>query len=133
MSMAIRVAGLTFAFGKMGLEESCQIMQEMGFDVVDVGACGTSTFTEYVPQWFFKNVDDIKPLHTYARHFQAKPDEGWVDFGRMIKKMHDDAFNGFISVEFVSAPEVIEAGWDIRKESARLKEILDDALESTQR
>ena len=82
--------------------------------------------------------DDIEPLHDYARHyqakqsapdsFQAKPDEGWVDFGRMIQKMHDDGFDGFISVEFVSAPEVIEAGWNIRKESARLKEILDEAV-----
>ena len=47
--MAIRVAGSTFAFGKIDLEASCKIMQEMGFDVVDVGACGMSTFTDYVP------------------------------------------------------------------------------------
>ena len=285
--MAIRVAGSTFAFGKIDLEESCKIMQEMGFDVVDVGACGMSTFTDYVPQWFITDLDDtqgeadhirrttekygleiaelfccdfgenindpdpkkreasqqtyekvakiaaaagfnsimmlpgmidedngqtfdqafdtsvteykrmvdvaeglgihcniepcifsvawqpenaiklceavpglaltvdyahqtqlslkaddIEPLHAYARHyqakqsapdsFQAKPDEGWVDFGRMVQKMHDDGFDGFISVEFVSAPEVIEAGWDIRKESARLKEILDDAVAAAQ-
>ena len=58
--MAIRVAGSTFAFGKMGLDESCKIMQEMGFDVVDVGGCGTSTFTDYVPQWFFENLDDTQ-------------------------------------------------------------------------
>ena len=50
----------------------------------------------------------------------------------MVQKMHDDGFDGFISVEFVSAPEVIEAGWDIRKESARLKEILDDAVAAAQ-
>ena len=283
----IRVAGSTFAFGKIDLEESCKIMKEMGFSVVDVGACGMSTFTSYVPQWFIKDLDDtqgeadhirrvtdkygleiaelfccdfgvnindpdpdkrawsqktfekvakigaaagfksimmlpgmiaedrgqtfdqafetsvmefrrmvdvaenmnlhcniepcifsvawkpenairlvkavpglaltvdyahqtqlslkaddIEPLHKYARHFQAKqsapesfqakPDEGWIDFDRMVRKMHDDGFDGIISVEFVSAPEVIEAGWDIRKESARLKEILDSAVAKAQ-
>ena len=285
--MGIQVAGSTFAFGKIGLEESCKIMQEMGFDIVDVGGCGMSTFTDYVPQWFFNNLDDttgeadnirrttekyglqvaelfccdfgvnindpdpskreesqrtyekvakiaaasgcnsimmlpgmiaedqgqtfdqafeisvneynrmvevaeglgihcnieccifsigwqpenairlcqevpglaltldyahqtqlsltadhIEPMHDYARHFQAKqsapdafqakPDEGWIDFERMISKMHADNYDGIISVEFVSAPDVIEAGWDIRKESARLKEILDDAVAKVQ-
>ena len=60
------------------------------------------------------------------------PDEGWIDFERMIRKMHEDNYDGIISVEFVSAPDVIEAGWDIRKESARLKEILDDAVAKIQ-
>ena len=46
--------------------------------------------------------------------------------------MHGDNYDGIISVEFVSAPDVIEAGWDIRKESARLKEILDDAVAKIQ-
>lgn len=39
-----------------------------------------------------------------------------------------DGFDGVISVEFVSAPEVLEKGWDLRAESARLKEILEEAL-----
>ena len=82
--------------------------------------------------------DDIEPLHAHAQHFQAKqsapgefqakPDEGVIDFGRVVRKMKDDEFDGFISVEFVSSPEVLESGWDIRVESARLKEILDEAV-----
>jgi hypothetical protein len=31
-------------------------------------------------------------------------------------------------VEFVSSPEVLEKGWDLKVESARLKEILDESL-----
>ena len=42
--------------------------------------------------------------------------------------MKQDGFDGVISVEFVSSPEVLEKGWDIRNESARLKEILDEAI-----
>ena len=62
--------------------------------------------------------------------FQAKPDEGVIDFGRVIRKMKQDNFDGIIAVEFVSAPDVLEAGWDLREESARLKEILEEALAS---
>ena len=82
--------------------------------------------------------DDIEPLHAHARHvqakqsapgeFQAKPDEGVIDFGRVVNKMKADNFDGFISVEFVSSPEVLEKGWNLREESARLKQILDDAI-----
>lgn len=82
--------------------------------------------------------DDIEPLHEHARHFQAKqsapgefqakPDEGVIDFGRVVRKMKEDKFDGIISVEFVSSPEVLEKGWDLRSESARLKEILDEAI-----
>ena len=279
----IRVAGSTFAFGNMNLEDSCAILKEMGFKYADVGACGWSSFKEWVPQQVVKNIDDpdgeadrirrvteanglqiaelfivdfgeainhpdqesrkrsremftkmakvaqkagfksmmmipgnvhedmgqtfeqafqlsveqltamvniaeehgmhcniepcifsvahhpdnavrlakavpglgltvdyahqvqldlghddIEPLHAYANHFQAKqsapgefqakPDEGVVDFGRVVRKMKQDGFDGVISVEFVSSPEVLEKGWDIRNESARLKEILDEAI-----
>jgi sugar phosphate isomerase/epimerase len=82
--------------------------------------------------------DDIEPMHAYAKHFQAKqsapgefqakPDEGVIDFGRVIRKMKQDGFDGIISIEFVSAPEVLEKGWDLREESARLKEIVDEAI-----
>ena len=279
----IRVAGSTFAFSDMGLEDSCKIMQEMGFDIVDVGGCGWSTFKEIVSQQVVENLDDvegeadkirritekyglevaelfccdfgdninhpdperrarsqeiyekmvgigqkagfqsimmlpgvvhedlgqsadeafdisvqefrrmvdvaeshglncnieacigsialhpndatklieavpglgltldyahqtqlalgaddIEPLHKYARHFhakqsapgefQAKPDDGVIDFGRMIRKMKADEFDGSISVEFVTSQEILDTGWDVRKESARLKEILDKAI-----
>ena len=279
----IRVAGSTFAFGDMSLEESCRILQDMGFDVADVGASGWSLFREWVPQQVVQNIDDpdgeaerirrvteehglgvselficdfgtainhpdpqertrtrdmfskmakigqkagfeslmmlpgdihedlgqtpeqafqtsadqlralvdiaeehglrcniepciysvahhpddalrlmdavpglgltldyahqvqlglghdeIEVLHPYARHaqakqsapgeFQAKPDEGMIDFGRIVRKMKDDSFDGVFSVEFVSSPEVLEKGWDLKAESARLKEILDDAV-----
>ena len=84
--------------------------------------------------------DEIEVMHPYATHFQAKqsapgefqakPDEGVIDFGRVIRKMKQDNFDGIIAVEFVSAPDVLEAGWDLREESARLKEILEEALAS---
>ena len=70
--MAIRVAGSTFAFGKIDLEESCKIMQEMGFDVVDVGACGMSTFTDYVPQWFITDLDDTQGEADHIRRTTEK-------------------------------------------------------------
>ena len=82
--------------------------------------------------------DEIEVLHPHARHFQAKqsapgefqakPDEGTIDFGRVVRKMKQDGFDGVVSVEFVSAPEVLEKGWDLRAESARMKEILEEAL-----
>ena len=279
----IRVAGSTFAFGDMSLEDSCAILKDMGFKYADVGASGWSLFREWVPQQVVHNIDDadgeadrirrvtedngltvaelficdfghainhpdaekraetrdkytkmariaqkagfksmmmlpgdvhedlgqdfeqafetavgqqramvdiagehglnhnieacifsvahqpdnalrlldavpglgltldyahqvqlelghdeIEPLHPHARHFQAKqsapgefqakPDEGVIDFGRVVRKMKDDGFDGFISVEFVSSPEVLEKGWDVRAESARLKKILDEAV-----
>ena len=70
--MAIRVAGSTFAFGKIDLEASCKIMQEMGFDVVDVGACGMSTFTDYVPQWFITDLDDTQGEADHIRRTTEK-------------------------------------------------------------
>ena len=279
----IRIGGSTFAFGDISLEESCAILRDMGFNIVDVGASGWSLFREWVPQQVVKNIDDpkgegerisrvtsdhgleiaelficdfghainhpgpekqaetrekytkmakiaqvagfkslmmlpgdihedlgqtfeqafeasvqqhramvdiagehglnhnieaclfsvahhpdnasrlldavpglaltldyahqvqlnlghdeIEVLHPHARHFQAKqsapgefqakPDEGTIDFGRVVRKMKQDGFDGAISVEFVSAPEVLEKGWDLRAESARMKEILEEAL-----
>ena len=82
--------------------------------------------------------EDIEPMHQYARHvqckqsapgeFQAKADEGVIDFKRVMHKLKADKFDGVVSVEFVSSPEVLEKGWDLKVESARLKEILDEAL-----
>ena len=82
--------------------------------------------------------EEIEPMHQYARHvqckqsapgeFQAKPDEGVIDFKRVMHKLKADKFDGVVSVEFVSSPEVLEKGWDLKVESARLKEILDEAL-----
>ena len=48
--MMIRIAGSTFAFGNISLEDSCDILKELGFDLADVGASGWSTFEAYVPQ-----------------------------------------------------------------------------------
>ena len=282
----IRVAGSTFAFGDMSLEDSCAILKEMGFTVADIGASGWSLFKEWVPQQVVQNIDDpdreaeriqrvtaengltvselficdfghainhpdadnraetrekyskmakiaqkagfesmmmlpgdihedlgqtfeqafqtsveqqramveiagehgldhnieacifsvahhpdnalrllkevpglgltldyahqvqlnlghdeIEVMHPYARHvqakqsapgeFQAKPDEGVIDFDRVVRKMKQDNFDGVISVEFVSSPEVLEKGWDLKQESARLKEILDAAVAAT--
>jgi len=82
--------------------------------------------------------DEIEVLHPYARHFhakqsapgafQARPDEGAVDFGRMIRKLKADGYDGVVCVEFVTSDQVLEAGWDMKRETARLKEILDQAL-----
>ena len=82
--------------------------------------------------------EEIEPMHQYARHvqckqsapgeFQARPDEGVIDFKRVINKLKADNFDGVVSVEFVSSPEVLEKGWDLKVESARLKEILDESL-----
>ena len=85
--------------------------------------------------------EEIEVLHPYARHFHAKqsapgafqvrPDEGAVDFGRMIRKMVADGYDGTICVEFVTNQDLLDAGWDMKGETARLKEILDEALAAT--
>ncbi len=82
--------------------------------------------------------DAIEPLHPRARHvhakqsapgsFQARPDEGMIDFHRLVRRLRDDGYDGTICVEFVSSQAVLDAGWDVRRETARLKEILEDAL-----
>ena len=56
----IRIGGSTFAFGDISLEESCAILRDMGFNIVDVGASGWSLFREWVPQQVVKNIDDPK-------------------------------------------------------------------------
>ena len=286
----IKLAGSTFAFGNLSLEDSSKILSDMGFSYADIGGCGWSSFAEWVPQQVVKNIDDpqgegdrirkiteshglqisefficnfghsvnhpdktirtqtretftkmaaiakiagfesmmmlpgdvhdadnplvedlgqskqeawdlsvqelsamvdiaesngmhcnvapcifsiahhpndcaklmndvpglgitldyahqvqlelsheeIEPMHEYARHvqckqsapgeFQAKPDEGVIDFKRVMHKLKADKFDGVVSVEFVSSPEVLEKGWDLKVESARLKEILDESL-----
>ena len=56
----IRVAGSTFAFGDISLEDSCDILVALGFTLADVGASGWSTFTAYVPQQVVQNPDDTE-------------------------------------------------------------------------
>ena len=286
----IKLAGSTFAFGNLSLEDSSKILSDMGFSYADIGGCGWSSFAEWVPQQVVKNIDDpqgegdrirkiteshdlqisefficnfghsvnhpdktirtqtretftkmaaiakiagfesmmmlpgdvhdadtplvedlgqskqeawdlsvqelsamvdiaesngmrcnvepcifsiahhpndcaklmndvpglgvtldyahqvqlelsheeIEPMHQYARHvqckqsapgeFQAKPDEGVIDFKRVMNKLKADKFDGVVSVEFVSSPEVLEKGCDLKVESARLKEILEESL-----
>ena len=281
----IRVAGATFAFGDISLEESVGILKSLGFDLADVGAAGWSTFTAYVPQQVVKNIDDadgeaarikkimddggmgmselfvcdfgvainhpdqkerersrglfakmakigglagfesimmlpgnlhedlgqtpeeafqtsveeyrwmvaeaeknglllnfepcimsiavepenairlveavpglrftldyahqvqiglgqeeIEVMHPYARHihakqsaqghFEARPDEGVLDFGRMMRKLKADNYDGVVTIEFVSAPDVLEAGWDLIEETAKMKKVVEDALAS---
>ncbi len=80
----------------------------------------------------------IEVLHPYARHvhakqsapqsFQARPDDGVIDFTRIIRKLQADRFDGTVCVEFVTNQAVIDAGWDMEHETARLKQILEDAL-----
>lgn len=86
------------------------------------------------------DADRIEALHPYARHFhakqsapgafQARADEGVVDFARLIRRLHADGWEGDVCVEFVTKQELLDAGWDFRRETARLKAILDAALEA---
>ena len=83
---------------------------------------------------------DIEPMHKYARHFHAKqsaqgefevkPDaeNGVIDFKRLIRKLKEDDYDGVVTIEFVAAPEVIEAGWDMKEETAKMKKVIEDAL-----
>ena len=82
--------------------------------------------------------EEIEVLHPLARHFhakqsapgafQARPDEGSIDFGRLMRKLEADRYDGVICVEFVTQQELLDAGWDFRRETARLKQILEEAL-----
>ncbi len=82
--------------------------------------------------------EQIEVLHPYARHFhakqsspdsfQARPDEGSIDFPRLVRRLDDDAYDGVICVEFVTQEPLLEAGWDFKVETARLKQILDETL-----
>jgi len=82
--------------------------------------------------------EQIEILHPHARHFHAKQSsresfqararEGSIDFPRLIKKLDADAYDGVICVEFVTQEPLLAAGWDFKTETARLKQILDNAL-----
>ncbi len=82
--------------------------------------------------------EEIEILHPHAPHFHAKqsapgafqalPDEGSIDFGRIVRKLKEANYDGAICVEFVTKQELLDEGWDFRRETARLKEILEDAL-----
>ena len=86
--------------------------------------------------------DEIAVLHPYAKHFhakqsapgqfQAKPDEGVIDFARLVRKLKAEDFDGMICVEFVTSQPLLDAGWDFKRETARLKQILDEALAEAQ-
>lgn len=82
--------------------------------------------------------EEIEALHPHARHFhakqsapgafQARPDQGAIDFGRMVRQLEAEDYDGVICVEFVTNEDLLEAGWDFKRETARLKQILDEAL-----
>lgn len=82
--------------------------------------------------------NEIEALHPYARHFhakqsapgtfQARPDEGVIDFARLVRKLQTDGYDGVMSVEFVTTEDILTAGWDMQHETARLKQILEEAL-----
>jgi len=82
--------------------------------------------------------EEIEVLHPYAPHFHAKqsapgtfqalPDEGTIDYGRIVRNLKEASYDGAICVEFVTKQELLDAGWDFKRETARLKEILEDAL-----
>jgi len=84
--------------------------------------------------------DDIETMHPYARHFHVKQsaqgefevkpeaDNGAIDFGRLMGKLQADGYDGVVTVEFVAAPDVIEAGWDMVEETAKMKRVIEAAL-----
>ena len=46
----------------------------------------------------------------------------------MGRKLLSDGYDGVVTVEFVAAPDVIEAGWDMAVETGKMKQVIDDAL-----
>jgi sugar phosphate isomerase/epimerase len=83
--------------------------------------------------------EEIEPLHKFAKHchakqsapgsFQARVEEGVIDFKRLIRKLKADDYQGVVCVEFVTSQELLDQGWDFKKETLRLKAILEKALE----
>ena len=45
-----------------------------------------------------------------------------------MRKLDADDYEGVVCVEFVTQEPLLEAGWDFKTETARLKQILDEAL-----
>lgn len=82
--------------------------------------------------------EQIEPMHRYLRHmhakqsapgtFQARADEGVIDFPRIVRKLEADRYDGVLCVEFVTNQAVVDAGWNMIEETAKLKKILEDAL-----
>ncbi|MAE63036.1 MAG: hypothetical protein CMJ18_02085 [Phycisphaeraceae bacterium] len=82
--------------------------------------------------------EQIEPMHRYARHMHAKPsapgtfqvpaDESVIDFPRIVRKLEADRYDGVFCVEYVTSQAVLDAGWDVIEETAKLKGILEDAL-----
>ncbi len=125
-----RIAGANFSFGDLTLEQSAEVIEELGFDLVDAHQVQLALGHE-----------EIEVLHPYAPHFhakqsapgafQARTDEGAIGFGRLIRKLVQDNYAGAICVEFVTGQDLLDAGWDFKRETARLKEILEEALAAT--
>jgi len=79
-------------------------------------------------------------MHPYAKHFHVKQsaegefevkpeaDNGAIDFKRMMSKLKTDGYDGVVTVEFVAAPDVIEAGWDLKEETAKMKKVIEEAM-----
>lgn len=82
--------------------------------------------------------EEIEVLHPHARHFhakqsapgafQARVDEGVIDFRRILRKLREDGYDGVVCVEFVTSQAVLAAGWDMKWETARLKQALEEGL-----
>ena len=62
--------------------------------------------------------------------FEVRPeaDNGAIDFKRLVGKLKADGYDGVVTVEFVSAPDVIEAGWDLKEETAKMKKVIEEAM-----
>jgi sugar phosphate isomerase/epimerase len=83
--------------------------------------------------------DRIEVLHPYTRHmhakqsapgsFQARPDEGVLDFAQIVRKLKADRYDGVFCVEFVTNKAILDAGWNMKKETAKLKQVLETALD----
>ena len=84
----------------------------------------------------------IEPMHPLANHFHVKQSaegefevktdagNGVIDFDRLMRKLKSDDYDGVVTGEFVAAPDVIEAGWDMKVETGKMKKVIEDALEA---
>lgn len=82
--------------------------------------------------------DEIETLYPHAGQIHARQsapgtlqvpaDEGTIDFHRMIRKLKADGYDGVVCVAYETNQDVLDAGWDVRRQTARLKQILEDAL-----
>jgi sugar phosphate isomerase/epimerase len=103
---------------------------------------GLGLTLDYAHQWQLGlGHEDLEQLHKYAKHFhakqsalgswQARADEGTIDFKRLIRKLKSENYDGVVCVEFVTEQALLDQGWDVKKETLRLKAILEEALVDT--